>query len=72
MNRRGFLASVAALPGAVMFPKALAQSGQQITHVDTKTSGPLLRSAVVKADGIQPEGAAPGAKAYVQFNGPTE
>jgi quercetin dioxygenase-like cupin family protein len=72
MNRRGFLASVAALPGAVMFPEALAQSGQQITHVDTKTSGPLLRSAVVKADGIPPEGAAPGAKAYVQFNGPTE
>jgi quercetin dioxygenase-like cupin family protein len=27
---------------------------------------------VVKADGIRPEGAAPGAKAYVQFNGPTE
>src|ERR1700733_460636 len=72
MNRRGFLASVAALQGAVMFPEALAQSGQQITHVDTKTSGPLLQSSVVKADGIQPEGAAPGAKAYVQFNGPTE
>jgi quercetin dioxygenase-like cupin family protein len=72
MNRRGFLTSVAALPGAVMFPEALAQSGQQITHVDTKTSGPLLQSSVVKADGIRPEGAAPGAKAYVQFNGPTE
>jgi quercetin dioxygenase-like cupin family protein len=72
MNRRGFLTSVAALPGAVMFPEALAQSGQQITHVDTKTSGPLLGSSVVKADGIRPEGAAPGAKAYVQFNGPTE
>ena len=26
----------------------------------------------MKADGIRPEGAAPGAKAYVQFNGPTE
>ena len=24
-----------------MFPEALAQSGQQITHVDTKTSGPF-------------------------------
>ena len=71
MNRRGFLASVAALQGAVMFPEALAQSGQQITHVDTKTSGALVQSSVVKADGIQPEGAAPGAKAYVQFNGPT-
>jgi quercetin dioxygenase-like cupin family protein len=72
MNRRKFLASVAALPGTAMFPEVLAQSGQQITHVDTKTSGPLLQSAVVKADGIRPEGAAPGARAYVQFNGPTE
>ena len=55
-----------------MFSEALAQSGEQITHVDTKTSGSLVQSSVVKADGIQPEGAAPGAKAYVQFNGPTE
>jgi len=54
-----------------MFSEALAQSGEQITHVDTKTSGSLVQSSVVKADGIQPEGAAPGAKAYVQFNGPT-
>jgi quercetin dioxygenase-like cupin family protein len=72
MNRRGFLASVAALPGAAMFPEALAQSGQQITHVDTKTTGPALKSSVVKADGISPEGAAPGARAFVEFNGPTE
>jgi mannose-6-phosphate isomerase-like protein (cupin superfamily) len=72
MNRRGFLASVAALPGAAMFSNSLAQPEQQITHVDTKTSGPSLQSNVVKADGIRPEGAAPGAKAYVQFNGPTE
>jgi quercetin dioxygenase-like cupin family protein len=55
-----------------MFPGLLAQPEQQITHVDTKTSGALLRSSVVKAEGIQPEGAAPGAKAYVHFNGPTE
>jgi quercetin dioxygenase-like cupin family protein len=72
MNRRAFLASVAALPAANMFSEALTQSGQQITHVDTKTTGPSLQSSVVKADGIRPEGAAPGAKAYVQFNGPTE
>ena len=72
MNRRGFLASVAALPGAAMFPDSLARPEQQITHVDTKTSGPSLQSTVVKADGIRAEGAAPGAKAYVQFNGPTE
>lgn len=55
-----------------MFSEAQAKSGQQITHVDTKTSGPLLQSSVVNAEGIRPEGAAPGAKAYVQFNGPTE
>jgi quercetin dioxygenase-like cupin family protein len=55
-----------------MFTELLAQSEQQITHVDTKTSGPLLQSAVVKTDGIRREGAAPGAKAYVQFNGSTE
>ena len=72
MNRRGFLTSVAALPGAAMFPEGLAQSEQQITHVDTKTSGALLQSSVVKAEGIRPEGAAPGARAYVHFNGPTE
>ena len=72
MNRRGFLITAVALPGATMFPEVLAQSVQQITHVDTKTGGPLLRSGVVKAEGIQPEGAAPGAKAYVHFNGPTE
>ena len=55
-----------------MFPEGLAQSGQQVTHVDTKTSGALLHSSVVKAEGIRPEGAAPGARAYVHFNGPTE
>jgi mannose-6-phosphate isomerase-like protein (cupin superfamily) len=40
--------------------------------VDAKTGGPLLQSNVVKAESLQPEGAAPGAKAYVPFNGPTE
>ena len=39
-----------------MFPEALAQSEQQITHVDMKTSGPLLQSAMVKTDGIRPGG----------------
>lgn len=72
MNRRGFLISAVALPGATMFPKVQPQSEQQMTHVDTKTGGPLLRSGVVKAESLQPEGAAPGAKAYVHFNGPTE
>jgi len=55
-----------------MFPEVLAQSVQPMTHVDTRTGGALLRSGVVKAEGIQPQGAAPGAKAYVHFNGPTE
>ena len=63
---------MAVLPGVTTLPDLLAQSGQQITHVDTKTGGPLVRSSVVKAEGIQPEGAAPGAKAYVHFNGPTQ
>ena len=72
MNRRSFLASAAAFPATALFPEVLAQSQQQITHVDTKTGGPLLQSSVVKADGVRSEGAAPGAKAYVQFNGPTE
>ncbi len=72
MNRRGFLTSIAALPGAALLPEALAQSDQHITHVDAKTNGALLQSRVVKAEGIRPEGAAPGAKAYVNFNGPTK
>ena len=55
-----------------MLPEVLAQSEQQITHVDARTSGAPIRSSVVKAESIQPEGAAPGAKAYVHFNGPTE
>ncbi len=72
MNRRELLTSVAALTGTTLLPEAVAQSGQQITHVDTKTGGPLLQSSVVKTESLRAEGAAPGAKAYVHFNGPTE
>jgi len=72
MNRRKFLTSVTGLSGAALLSEAIAQSGQQITHVDTKSDGSLLESSVVKADGLRPEGAAPGAKAYVHFNGPTK
>jgi len=68
MNRRRFLASVS---GAALLPEALAQSPQAITHVDTKVDGAPLQSSVVKAASLKPEGAAPGAKAYVSFNGPT-
>lgn len=71
MNRRTFLTSAASVSGAALLPEALAQSGQQVTHVNTKTDGALLQSSVVKADSLSPEGAAPGAKAYVHFNGPT-
>lgn len=71
MNRRELLASASALAGSALLPKAAAQSGQAITHVDTRTGGPLLQSAVVKSESLQPQGAAPGAKAYVHFNGPT-
>jgi quercetin dioxygenase-like cupin family protein len=72
MNRRRFLTSVTSLSGAALLPEALAQSGQQVTHVDTKTDGAQLQSSVVKAETLKPEGAAPGAKAYVHFNGPTQ
>lgn len=72
MNRRELLTCVTALAGTALVPDAVAQTGQQITHVDTKTGGPLLKSSVVKAESLQPEGAAPGAKAYVHFNGPTK
>ena len=72
MNRRELLTSVTALAGTALVSEAIAQSGAQITHVDTKTGGPLLQSGVVKTETLQPEGAAPGAKAYVHFNGPTQ
>lgn len=72
MNRRELLAGVSALAATALASEAAAQSGQQITHVDTKTAGPLLESSVVRLDSLQPEGAAPGAKAYVHFNGPTK
>lgn len=72
MNRRGFLSSVAALPVAAIVPEALAQAGQPITHVDAKTDGAPLQSSVVKLASLHAEGAAPGAKAYVHFNGPTD
>src|SRR5580698_5193011 len=72
MNRRSFLTSVSALQAMAFLPEVQGQSEQQITHVDTKTGGPLLQSSVVKVEGIRPEGAAPGARAYVEFNGPTE
>ncbi len=67
MPRRKFLAaSVAALPAAL-----LQETPAQITHVDTSKTGPALKSSVAKLEGLPAEGDSPGAKAYVQFNGPT-
>jgi mannose-6-phosphate isomerase-like protein (cupin superfamily) len=72
MNRREVLTSITALAGTAVVLEAVAQSGQQTTHVDTKTNGALLQSSIVKTESLRPEGNAPGAKAYVNFNGPTE
>src|ERR1700761_5055585 len=72
LNRRELMAAVTALAGAALAPGALGQAGEQITHVDSKTGGPPLESRVVKLDGLPAQGAAPGAKAYVHFNGPTQ
>jgi quercetin dioxygenase-like cupin family protein len=72
MNRREVLTSITALAGTALVLEAAAQSGQQITHVDTKATGALLQSSIVKTESLRPEGNAPGAKAYVNFNGPTE
>lgn len=71
MNRRGFLISLSAIPATTMFGEELPRGGQQITHVDSNTKGERLHSSVVTRDGLHAEGAAPGAKAYVSFNGPT-
>jgi quercetin dioxygenase-like cupin family protein len=65
MKRREFISSAALLPGAMM------QTSQGITHVDTKRDGAAVSSSIVRAQTVSPEGAAPGAKAFVQFNGPT-
>jgi quercetin dioxygenase-like cupin family protein len=71
MNRRKLLTSLTAFAGAAVMTEPSAHSGHQSTHVDTKTGGPLLLSGIVKAESLRPEGAAPGAKAYVYCNGPT-
>lgn len=71
MNRRELIALATALTGAALASDLVAQAGQATTHVDTKSSGPALQSSVVKVEDLKPEGAAPGAKAYVHFNGPT-
>ncbi len=70
MNRRTFLASAVALPGA--FSPAHAPAQQQITHVDTRQGGAPLQSSVVKGAALPPQGNSPGAKAFVHFNGPTK
>src|SRR6202012_325301 len=63
--------SLSGVSAVALLPEAGAQSGAQITHVETKKDGSPLESSVVRIDGVRAEGAAPGAKAYVTFNGPT-
>lgn len=74
MKRRTFLASAVALPGAFVLAQEQTQEQTQapITHVDTKSGGPALKSSVVKGKTLPAEGNSPGAKAYVHFNGPTK
>ena len=67
INRRVFLASAAAASATLV-----NDAGAQITHVDTSKTGPALKSSTVKLEGLPAEGDSPGAKAYVQFNGPTK
>ena len=65
MNRRRFLAATAVLPNALM------QAQGQITHVETVRNGAPLKSSVVKGRTLPAEGNSPGARARVNFNGPT-
>ncbi len=65
INRRKFLAVTAAVPAALL------QAQQGITHVDAARDGALLKSSVVKGQGLPATGDSPGAKAKVHFNGPT-
>jgi quercetin dioxygenase-like cupin family protein len=68
MRRRDFLASTVAMPAGFL---QTAQTAQQITHVDTVREGAPLKSSVVKGQGLPSVGASPGARAKVNFNGPT-
>lgn len=43
-----------------------------VTHIVPTTSGPALAYGVVTVEALQAEGAAPGAVAYVHYNGPTD
>ena len=43
-----------------------------ITHVDTSTTAPKLKDSVVAAESLPAIGDAPGCRAYVHFNGPTD
>src|SRR5947209_17626229 len=43
-----------------------------ITHIETSTSAPKLPDTVVSHASLPAVGEAPGAAAYVHFNGPTD
>lgn len=42
-----------------------------VTHIVPTTAGPALPDGVIVAKDLKAEGAAPGAVAYVHYNGPT-
>jgi len=42
-----------------------------ITYVVPSTTAPVLANGVIAAEALQAEGDAPGAAAYVHYNGPT-
>lgn len=65
LNRRTFVLSTVALPSALL------QAQGQITHVETVRDGAPLKSSVVKGRDLASTGDSPGAKARVNFNGPT-
>jgi quercetin dioxygenase-like cupin family protein len=43
-----------------------------ITHIDTSSTAPMLADGVVAWQSLPAAGDAPGCKAYVHFNGPTD
>ena len=43
-----------------------------ITYIVTSTTAPMLQAGVIACESLRAEGDAPGAAAYVHYNGPTE
>ena len=47
-------------------------TGEGITYVVPSTTAPKLPDGVIAYEGLKAEGDAPGAAAYVHYNGPTD